>query len=96
MILQLNPPLPVLTPKGKGIAHLIIDPGIESDLLWVVFQDDSGECWTWRNQDIKAQKNITMGRTYVKESDTNESGKGIEAAREEGRKSRTCPQDGNE
>ena len=59
---QLNPPIPLITPKGKGMAHLVIDAGIEHDLLWVVFQDDGGECWCWGNQDIRAQSNITIGR----------------------------------
>jgi hypothetical protein len=61
MILQLNPAIPVVTPKGKGIAHVLIDYGIEADLIWVVFQDD-GECWSWKNQDIRAQRNITYDR----------------------------------
>jgi len=60
-MLQLNPPLPVQTPKGPGLAHVIIDYGVESDLVWVVFQA-SGECWSWRNQDIRAETNITFGR----------------------------------
>lgn len=63
MITQLNPPIPIVTPHGKGLAHLVIDDGIEHDLIWVVFQDDGGECWSWRNQDIRAQSNITIGRT---------------------------------
>jgi hypothetical protein len=62
MMLQLNPAIPVVTPKGKGIAHVLIDYGVEADLIWVVFQDD-GECWSWRNQDIRAEKNITFGRS---------------------------------
>lgn len=62
MILQLNPPLPLETPKGKGLAHFIIDYGIESDIYWVCFQDETRECWTWNNRDIKIQKNITIGR----------------------------------
>lgn len=62
MMLQLNPPLPLETPKGKSMAHILIDMGIESDLMWVTF-NNIGECWTWRNQDIRLQKNITMGRT---------------------------------
>jgi hypothetical protein len=36
-------------------------------LFWVVFQDLTGECWTWDNTQIKAQKNITIGRIYEKE-----------------------------
>ena len=62
MIVQLNPPLPVITPKGSGIAHMIIDYGPEHNLFWVVFLDSSGECWTYPNQEIRAQKNITLGR----------------------------------
>jgi hypothetical protein len=62
MIIQINPPLPMVTPKGKGIAHFLIDYGPESDLLWVVFQDDSRECWTCPNSQILADKNITLGR----------------------------------
>ena len=62
MIKQLNPPLPVITPKGNAWAHLIIDYGPEADLVWVCFQDDTGECWTWPNSKIRAQKNITYGR----------------------------------
>jgi len=60
-MLQLNPPLPVQTPRGPGLAHVLIDYGAEHDLVWVVFQSD-GECWSWRNQDIRAQTNVTFGR----------------------------------
>ena len=62
MITQLNPPIPVVTPAGKGMAQMVIDYGVEHDLLWVVFQNDTGECWCWGNQDIRAQNNITIGR----------------------------------
>lgn len=59
---QLNPPLPVITPRGKGWAHLVIDYGIEADLIWVVFLDDNGQCWSYRNSEIRMQKNETIGR----------------------------------
>lgn len=62
MLLQLNPPLPLKTPKGDGLCHVLIDYGPETDLLWVVFLDN-GEVWTFGNRDIRAPKNITMGRT---------------------------------
>lgn len=65
MIKQLNPPIPVVTPKGKAIAHFLIDYGIENDLYWVCAQDNTGECWTWSNRDIRFQKNITQGRDYI-------------------------------
>jgi hypothetical protein len=62
MLTQLNPPLPLLTPKGKGWAHLVIDYGPEADLMWVCFQDEDGACWTWRNRDVRIQPNATLGR----------------------------------
>jgi hypothetical protein len=62
MMLQLDPPIPVITIKGKGMAHVIIDYSQEHDLMWVVFQDDTGECWTWRNADVRGQGNATLGR----------------------------------
>ena len=65
MILQLSPALPVKTPKGPAFAHFLIDEGIEHDLLFVCFQDDTGECWTWSNRNVRAQKNITAGRENI-------------------------------
>ena len=60
-MLQLNPPIPVTTPRGKALAQVLIDYGAEHDIIWLCFQDD-GECWCWRNQDIRAQTNITFDR----------------------------------
>jgi len=65
MIVRIDPPLPLTTPKGKAMAHFIIDYGPEHHLLWVCFQDDTGECWTWSNPEILIQPNTSMGRkTY--------------------------------
>ena len=61
MTLQLAPPVPLDTPKGPGFAHFLIDYGQEHHLLWVVFLDSSGECWTFRNPEIRLQRNVTMG-----------------------------------
>ena len=63
MMIQLNPPLPLNTPKGEGIAHFLIDYGIEDNLYWVVFINATGECWTYGNPAVRAVKNITLGRT---------------------------------
>jgi len=65
MLLQLNPPIPVITPKGKGLAHVLIDYGPEHDLLWVVFQDENGEYWTFNNKEVRGQVNVTMSRPIV-------------------------------
>jgi len=64
MILQLNPPLPMTTTRGKGLAHFVIDYGVESDLMWVVFLDADGSCWTVPNPDVHLEKNWTMGRRF--------------------------------
>lgn len=61
-LLQLNPPIPLSTPKGKGMAWIMIDYGAEHDLLWVVALNDTGEIWTFSNKEVKATSNITMGR----------------------------------
>jgi hypothetical protein len=61
-MLQLNPPLPMNTPKGEGFAHILIDYGPESDLYWTVIITESGEIWTFSNREIRASKNITLGR----------------------------------
>ena len=62
MILQLNPTIPVVTPKGKGYAHLVIDYSQEHDLYWVCFINDTKECWTFGNSEIRIDDNITLQR----------------------------------
>ena len=62
MILQLNPPIPVDTPKGTAQATFLIDYSAEHDLYWVCFIDETHECWTFGNRDIRAQTNVTLGR----------------------------------
>lgn len=70
MIIQLNPTIPVNTSKGHAQAIMVIDYGTEHDLLWVCFLDSNGQCWTFKNQEIRGEKNYTMGRRY--ESENNE------------------------
>lgn len=62
MLTQLNPPLHMETPKGRGLAHFVIDYGPESDLLWVIFMDADGACWTVPNPEIRLTYNWSMGR----------------------------------
>lgn len=62
MITQLNPPLHLETPKGPGWAHFVIDYGPESTLMWVVFMDADGACWTVANYEIRMTWNWTLGR----------------------------------
>ena len=64
-MLQLDPPIPLDTPKGKALAHFLVDYGSEHHWLWVVFMDDTGECWTFENTQIRAQHNPTFGRVLT-------------------------------
>ena len=69
MMLQLSPVLEVDTPNGRGHAEVLIDYGAEADLLWVVVMRDTGEIWTFRNADIRATANISIGRTLAARTD---------------------------
>jgi len=63
-MLPLDPPLPVLTPRGKGEAIVLIDPGREHHLQWVVILEN-GWIWTFENKDVRAQANPTIGRISI-------------------------------
>jgi hypothetical protein len=62
MILQLNPQLPVTTKRGRGFALALIDYSQDHNLFWVVAQTETGEIWTYENNEVRAEKNITLGR----------------------------------
>jgi hypothetical protein len=68
-MIRIDPPLPLETPKGKAMAHFLIDYGPEHHLLWVCFQDLTGECWTWANPEVRLQLNSSMLRTTYKKDD---------------------------
>ena len=70
MITQLDPPLPMETPKGKGWAYFILDYGQDHHLWWVVFLDATGECWTVANPEVRIQSNWTLGRGRVQSGST--------------------------
>lgn len=59
MILQLDPTIPLDTPRGPGQAHFLLDYGREHHLVWVVFLDDSGECWSYPNPLVRLRPNET-------------------------------------
>lgn len=61
MILQLDPALPLDTPKGPAWAHFVIDYGQEHELLWVCFLKETGECWAVNNRDVRLEKNWSLG-----------------------------------
>ncbi len=61
MLSQLHTPIPLTTPKGKAWAVAIIDYGPQWDLQWVTFVHETGECWTFRNSEIRREANYTFG-----------------------------------
>jgi hypothetical protein len=66
MFTQLVPPIWIETPKGKGLAHGVIDYGPDHDLLWVVFDRATRECWTWPNKDVRYDVNVSLGFSEIK------------------------------
>jgi hypothetical protein len=44
------------------MAHFVIDYGPETDLLWVVFMDQDGACWSVPNPEVRMRFNWSMGR----------------------------------
>jgi hypothetical protein len=69
-MLQLDPLIPVLVKHKdawvKAMVHVMIDYGFEHDLMFVCFADESRECWTVANKNIRAQDTITAGRFPLK------------------------------
>ena len=72
MLVQLNPPLHMETPKGSGWAHFCIDYGPEADLFWVVFMDADGACWTVRNPEVRLSYNWSLGRRQPAQADASD------------------------
>ena len=64
-MLQLSPPIPLCTPKGEGLAVLVIDYGPDHDLWWTVVisrGEHAGEIWTYANPEVRGVENVTLGR----------------------------------
>ena len=61
MILQLNPRIPLMTPKGPGEAIIFRDPGPDADDQWVVLLK-TNEIWTFKNSEVRGVENVTEGR----------------------------------
>jgi hypothetical protein len=64
--LELRTPLWFLTPKGEARAYFLICDE-EQDLLWICFIQSgpyAGQCWTFRNSQIRIMPNETIGRVY--------------------------------
>lgn len=62
VIYEPRQPLEVETPKGRGRVWLVTDYGTETEKLFAVVMNETGEIWEFTNRDIRATKNLTMGR----------------------------------
>lgn len=61
MILQLDPTIPVFTPKGEGYAVALIDYSQEHTTLWKVILD-TGEVWDFPQSEVRGCWNYSMER----------------------------------
>lgn len=63
MIYEPRNRIEVSTPKGDGAILFVMDYGFETDTIYTVVLDSSGELWQFTHKDIRLRKNITFGRT---------------------------------
>jgi len=54
--------LEVSTPKGNGIIWLVSDYGHETDTIYTIIINDTGEMWQFVHKDIRVLANYTFGR----------------------------------
>ena len=66
MIYEPRNRIEVVTPKGNGAVLFVTDYGYETDTIYTVLLDDSGELWQFTHKDIRVRNNITFGRTLNK------------------------------
>jgi hypothetical protein len=54
--------LEVTTPKGDGVVWLVTDYGHETDTIYTIIIDATGELWQFAHKDIIVKPNITFRR----------------------------------
>lgn len=62
MIHELINRVEVNTPKGPGVIWYIMDYGHETDTVYTVIINSTGELWQFTHKDIRVKNNITFGR----------------------------------
>ena len=62
MIFEPKNRLEVSTPKGDGSIFLVTDYGFETDTIYTVIINETGELWQFTHKQIRAKANITFGR----------------------------------
>ena len=67
-LLQLNPPIPLKTPLGDGLAVLVTDHGSDQELSWTVIinkGDHAGEILTYANSEVRGVDNLKIDRRVI-------------------------------
>lgn len=54
--------LDVITPKGDGVIWLVTDYGHETDTIYTIIINKTGEMWQYAHKDIIVKPNITFKR----------------------------------
>jgi hypothetical protein len=62
MIFEPTNRLEVSTPKGDGIVWLVTDYGHETDTIYTIIINATGELWQYAHKDIIVKPNITFRR----------------------------------
>ena len=52
----------VITPKGEGVIWLVTDYGHETDTIYTIIINTTGEMWQYAHKDIIVKPNITFKR----------------------------------
>jgi hypothetical protein len=69
MIYEPHNRIDVTTPKGDGIIWLVTEYGHETDTIYTVIINATGELWQYTHRDITVKPNITF-RRYGKAMDS--------------------------
>jgi hypothetical protein len=62
--LQLNPPLFVVTPRGDGIARILLDYGPDTNPMFIVELNESRDILTFDMLDCKGSGNSAWGLSH--------------------------------
>jgi hypothetical protein len=62
MIYEPTNRIDVITPKGDGVIWLVTDYGHETDTIYTIIINSTGEMWQFLHKDIIVKPNITFRR----------------------------------
>jgi hypothetical protein len=73
MIYEPTNRIEVTTPKGDGVIWLVLDYGYETDTIYTIIINATGELWQYTHRDIIVKPNLTYqryGNSIKKELDS--------------------------